>query len=55
MGLKKFPHPNPYKVSWLNKEQQVIVNEQVNFEFQIGEYKDKIFYDVAEMDACHFL
>ena len=21
LGLKKFPHPNPYKVSWLNKEQ----------------------------------
>ena len=21
LGLKKLPHPNPYKVSWLNKEQ----------------------------------
>ena len=20
LGLKKLPHPNPYKVSWLNKE-----------------------------------
>ena len=37
LGLKKFPHPNPYKVSWLNKEQQVIVNEQVHVQFQIGE------------------
>ena len=26
LGLKKLPHPNPYKVSWLNKEHQVIVN-----------------------------
>ena len=37
LGLKKLPHPNPYKVSWLNKEQQVIVNEQVHVQFQIGE------------------
>ena len=47
LGLKKLPHPNPYKVSWLNKEQQVIVNEQVHVQFQIGEYKDKIVCDVA--------
>lgn len=55
LGLKKFPHPKPYKVSWLNKEQQVIVNEQVHVQFQIGEYKDKIVYNVGEMDACHLL
>ena len=55
LGLKKLPHPNPYKVSWLNKEQQVIVNEQVHVQFQIGEYKDKIVCDVVEMDVCHLL
>ena len=55
LGLKRYPHPNPYKVSWLSKEQQVVVHEQVNVEFQIGEYKDKIDYDVVEMDACHLL
>jgi hypothetical protein len=55
LGLKRSPHPNPYKVSWLSKEQQVVVNEQVNVEFQIGEYKDKIVCDVADMDACHLL
>ena len=55
LGLKKLPHPNPYKVSWLNKEKQVIVNEQIHVQFQIGEYKDKIVYDVAKMDACHLL
>ena len=53
LGLKKLPHPNPYKVSWLNKEHQVIVNEQVCVQFQIGEYKDKIVCDVVEMDASH--
>ena len=36
IGLKMSLHPNPYKVSWLSKEQQVVVNEQVNVEFQIG-------------------
>jgi len=32
-----------------------MVNEQVHVQFQIGEYKDKIVCDVAEMDACHLL
>ena len=27
LRLKKFPHPTPYKVSWLNKEQKALVNE----------------------------
>ena len=32
-----------------------MVNEQVNVEFQIGEYKDKKNCDVVEMDAYHLL
>lgn len=27
LKLKRIPHPTPYKVSWLNKGQQVLVNE----------------------------
>ncbi|XP_059067541.1 uncharacterized protein LOC131858345 [Cryptomeria japonica] len=36
LNLKRLPHPTPYKVSWLNKEQQTIVNEQCLVEFEIG-------------------
>ena len=49
------PHPNPYKVSWLNKEQQALVNEQVYVEFRIEDYHEKILCDVTNMDACHLL
>ncbi|XP_059064905.1 uncharacterized protein LOC131856955 [Cryptomeria japonica] len=55
LRLKKFPHPCPYKVSWLSKEQQDLVSDQVWVDFQIVEYRDKILCDVVEMDACHLL
>lgn len=42
-------------MSWLNKGQQVLVDEQSWVEFEIGEYKDKILCDVIPMDACHLL
>lgn len=53
LGLEKHPHPYPYKVSWLSKEKQDLVSEQVWVDFQIGEYRDKILCDVAEMDSYH--
>ena len=36
LGLKRMKHPTPYKVSWLQKGHQLLVNEQCNVEFQIG-------------------
>jgi len=55
LNLKRIPHPTPYKVSWLNKGQQVLVNEQAWVEFNIGGYKDKILCDIIPMDVCHLL
>ena len=28
LGLKKIPHPTPYRVGWIQKGHQVLVNEQ---------------------------
>ena len=53
--MKKLPHSFPYKASWLTKEKQTLVNEQVWVEFTIGEYVDKILCDVTDMNACHCL
>ena len=39
--LNKFKHPNPYKVSWLHKGHQILVNEQAEVEFQIRNFKVK--------------
>eukprot|EP00253_Pinus_taeda_P035603 PITA_35603 len=36
LGLKKLKHPTPYKVSWLQKGHQLLVDEQCEVEFQIG-------------------
>eukprot|EP00253_Pinus_taeda_P035707 PITA_35707 len=55
LGLKKLKHPTPYKVSWLQKGHQLLVDEQCEVEFQIGKYKDKILCNVMPMDVCHLL
>lgn len=55
LKLERIPHSCPYKVSWLNKGQQEVVNEQAWVEFSIGGYKDKILCDILPMDACHLL
>eukprot|EP00253_Pinus_taeda_P015107 PITA_15107 len=55
LGLKRLKHPTPYKVSWLQKGHQLLVDEQCEVEFQIGKYKDKILCDVMPMDVCHLL
>ena len=33
LGLKRMKHRTPYKVSWLQKGHQLLVNEQCNVEF----------------------
>ena len=53
--LEMIQHDNPYKVTWLNEKQHVLVGEQAWVEFTIGRYKDIVLYDILPMDACHIL
>jgi hypothetical protein len=53
LELETTTHPNPYKVSWLQKGQQVMVSRKCNVEFKIGGYKDDCICDVIPMDVCH--
>ena len=55
LGLKRMKQPTPYKVSWLQKGYQILVNEQCNAEFQIGTYKYVVLCDIIPMDVCHIL
>ena len=36
LKLKRTRHPTPYKVSWLQKGHQLLVNEQCELELQLG-------------------
>lgn len=55
LGLKKIKHPILYKVSWLQKGHQLLVNEQCEVEFQIFSYRDKVLCDAMSTDVCHIL
>ena len=55
LGLKRLKHPTPYRVSWLPKGHQLLVDEQCEVEFHIGRYKDKVTCDIMMMDVCHIL
>jgi hypothetical protein len=55
LELETTSHPNPYKVSWLQKGHQVMVTKQCLVEFKIRGYRDEIMCDVIPMDVCHIL
>jgi hypothetical protein len=55
LELKTTTHPNPYKVSWLQKGHQVMASQQCQVEFKIGGYRDEILCDVIPMNVCHIL
>lgn len=56
LSLKTEKHPHPYKLSWLQKDNEIKVNQRCLVSFSIGQnYRDEVWCDVAPMDACHLL
>ena len=56
LGLAREKHPIPYKLTWLQEGKKVTVSKCCSISLSIGSnYKDKIWYDVVEMIACHIL
>ncbi|CAM8975442.1 unnamed protein product [Rhodiola kirilowii] len=48
-------HPTPYKLGLITSGGEIKVTEQCLISFSIGQYKDEVLCDVAEMSACHLL
>jgi hypothetical protein len=54
LGVKLIPHPNPYKVSWVDTS-STDIKERCLFPIQFMSYKDEIRCDVIPMDVGHVI
>ncbi|KAA0065917.1 plasma membrane ATPase 1 [Cucumis melo var. makuwa] len=56
LNLKTDPHSDLYKIGWVKKGGEALINEIYTVPLSIGNsYKDQIVCDVIEMDVCHLL
>jgi hypothetical protein len=54
--LKTEKHSKLYKLSWLQKDKSVQVDQRCLVNFSTGEkYRDEVWRDVVPMNACHLL
>ena len=53
LDLSTSPHPRPYKLHWLNDNDELFVDNQVVVDLEIGKYHDRILCDVVPMEATH--
>ena len=54
LGLKLTPHPNPYKVSWVDTS-SIALKERCVISLQFLTYKVEIWCDVIPMDVGHII
>ena len=54
LNLKVEPHPNPFRVAWVN-DYTFHVAQRCLVSIEMGDYKDEIYCDVLPMDVAHVL
>ena len=54
LNLKVEPHPNPFRVAWVN-DHTLHVAQRCLVSIQMGDYKDESYCDVLPMDVVHIL
>jgi len=55
LGLPTISHAKPYKLQWLSKEGEIMVNKQILITFSIEKYQYEVLCDVVSMEAIHIL
>ncbi|XP_010244505.1 PREDICTED: uncharacterized protein LOC104588324 [Nelumbo nucifera] len=56
LNLKTQQHPQPYKLTWLKRKNEVSVTQRCLVSFSIGNnYSDPVWCDIVCMDAYHLL
>ena len=56
MALEMEQHPNTNRLKWLKQGNEAVVSKRYLVFLSIGvRYKDKMWYDVEALDACHLL
>ena len=56
LGLKIVKHPTPYRISWVNEDNSVIVKHRCLVKFSLGKkYVDEAWCDVIPLTVCHML
>ena len=48
-------HPNPCTIGRIKAAEKIEVTEQYKVPFSIGKYKDEVYCDIVDIDACHLL
>ena len=54
LNLKAEPHPNPFRVAWVN-DHTLPVTQRCLVSIQMGDYKDEIYREVLPIDVAHVL
>ena len=56
LHLKTETHPSPYRISWVNEHNSVLVKHRCLVQFSLGrEYVDEAWCDIIPMTVCHML
>jgi len=55
LALPILPHPNPYKFQWINNVEGMVVNQQVEVKFSIGNFEDSVLCDMVYGNLSHLV
>jgi len=55
LALITILHPKPYKLQYIKDDGGIMVKDQLSIPIWIGNYKEKVFCDVAPMEVGHML